>query len=430
MVRPDSSNRMHRISRCPVVLAILVSVIAPGRAAAEVPDTVIATPARVSVFLDGEAIEDSIARRYAERFMWFVTDSASADVVVHLVSNGQRGRYAYIVTGKRMLAGRTDTLAFATEPAGAVRSRMMARTLALGMLPYLARSPSAPELDIAYGGGGRAQPLAITRDPWNRWILDIGVRGAFAIEQNTANQDIAYTAGANRTTEQLRLELATSIKRTASRYTIGDQTISSNTRDYSSATRAVWKIATHWGAGVVAGLSSSSLLNQDEALYTAAALEYNVLPYDEYGRKQVVAQYSVGAEHFRYAEETIYDKTRETLPKHSLNIAYVSNRSWGEVDASILGSQYLTLPDKNRVRAKVKASVLVVSGLSVIGDVSYALIHDQLFLPKSGASPEDVLLKRKQLETGYQYSMWLGLTYAFGSKAPTAPNPRLSHTVR
>jgi hypothetical protein len=78
----------------------------------------------------------------------------------------------------------------------------------------------------------------------------------------------------------------------------------------------------------------------------------------------------------------------------------------------------------------VKLSVLVLSGLSLITDVSYALIHDQLFLPKSGASPEDVLLKRKALQTGYQYSMWLGLTYSFGSKAPTAPNPRLAHTVR
>jgi hypothetical protein len=52
------------------------------------------------------------------------------------------------------------------------------------------------------------------------------------------------------------------------------------------------------------------------------------------------------------------------------------------------------------------------------------LIHDQLFLPKAGASEQEVLLRRRQLATSYSYFTFFGISYTFGSKFANIVNPR------
>jgi len=47
-----------------------------------------------------------------------------------------------------------------------------------------------------------------------------------------------------------------------------------------------------------------------------------------------------------------------------------------------------------------------------------------LSLPKGGASLEEVLLRRKMLETSYTYYFSIGLSYTFGSIYSNVVNPR------
>jgi len=51
------------------------------------------------------------------------------------------------------------------------------------------------------------------------------------------------------------------------------------------------------------------------------------------------------------------------------------------------------------------------------------MIHDQIFLAKGGASLEEVLLKRKRLETRWDYSIEFGFGYSFGSLKSKVVNP-------
>jgi len=53
-----------------------------------------------------------------------------------------------------------------------------------------------------------------------------------------------------------------------------------------------------------------------------------------------------------------------------------------------------------------------------------SLIHDQINLPKGGATDEEILLKRKELETNYRYYFHMGLSYTFGSIYNNVVNPR------
>jgi hypothetical protein len=57
-----------------------------------------------------------------------------------------------------------------------------------------------------------------------------------------------------------------------------------------------------------------------------------------------------------------------------------------------------------------------------MGSISY--IHDQLSLSAGGASQEEILLHRQELETQYRYWGSMGISYTFGSIYNNIVNPR------
>lgn len=50
--------------------------------------------------------------------------------------------------------------------------------------------------------------------------------------------------------------------------------------------------------------------------------------------------------------------------------------------------------------------------------------HDQLNLPKGDASLDEILLRRRELATDYDYHISIGLSYTFGSVYSNVVNPR------
>ena len=63
-------------------------------------------------------------------------------------------------------------------------------------------------------------------------------------------------------------------------------------------------------------------------------------------------------------------------------------------------------------------------------DGSYTRIRDQIALSAEGASFEEILLRQKQLATGYDYSFSVGLNFSFGSPGATSVNPRFGNGGR
>jgi hypothetical protein len=47
-----------------------------------------------------------------------------------------------------------------------------------------------------------------------------------------------------------------------------------------------------------------------------------------------------------------------------------------------------------------------------------------LSLPARGASEEEILLRQRQLQSGYRYEIGMSLTYSFGSIFSSIVNPR------
>ena len=63
--------------------------------------------------------------------------------------------------------------------------------------------------------------------------------------------------------------------------------------------------------------------------------------------------------------------------------------------------------------------------LNVGGGASW--IRDQIYLPKGEASRDDVLVRQRQLATSYDYYLYFGVSYTFGSIYNNIVNPRFGN---
>jgi hypothetical protein len=97
------------------------------------------------------------------------------------------------------------------------------------------------------------------------------------------------------------------------------------------------------------------------------------------------------------------------------------------VSLELEGSHFLHDLAKNRVQLAGEVSFRIWRGLSFEIDGSYTRIRDQIALPRGGASYEEVLLRQKQLATGYDYSFSIGLNFSFGSTRSNVVNPRFGN---
>ena len=84
-----------------------------------------------------------------------------------------------------------------------------------------------------------------------------------------------------------------------------------------------------------------------------------------------------------------------------------------------------SLTDSYSLNTNGGANFRIVGGLSFFFNGNYRQIRDQLFLPLSGASDEEVLLGSIRLPTGYQFSLFVGMNYRFESIFNNVVNPRL-----
>jgi hypothetical protein len=66
-------------------------------------------------------------------------------------------------------------------------------------------------------------------------------------------------------------------------------------------------------------------------------------------------------------------------------------------------------------------------GFSLNVHGNFERIHDQLSLPREGATEEEILLHQRQLATQYDVFLEIGLRYTFGSIYSNVVNPRFGN---
>ena len=160
---------------------------------------------------------------------------------------------------------------------------------------------------------------------------------------------------------------------------------------------------------------SQTFRNQNLRTIARVALEYNIFPYVEATRRELSFRYGVALVSYRYADTTVFDKIRETLPMHFVEASYRTRQPWGSANVNFQHSNFLPEASKRTSQINGSFSVRIFKGLNLNAGGGYEWIRDQVYLPKGEQNAVDVLLRRRALLTGFQYFSHFGVSYTFGS---------------
>lgn len=429
-----------KASRVPTVLLLALTLLASPLDAAPVNPGAPFDLSPPRVFLDCSVPGcDFDFFRTELRWVDWMRDRQDADVHVIVTSQptGGGGRqYDVSFQGRGQFDGNRFTLLYssAADDSTDDRRRGLLRTLSLGLAPFAQSSEVGQRLDLVLRdpaaqpgapGPGAPPTTATTDDPWNFWVFSTSANMFAQGESAQGSQNYSGSVSATRTTEMWRARVALNGSYGKSSFELPDRSVVSITRSYSATGLLVRSMSDHWSAGVRTSARSSTFVNQDLALQLAPAVEYSVFPYSDHTRKALTVEYGIGPRYFNYSEETLFEQDEEIRLEHSLSTSLNLRQPWGQVRTSISGSQYLHDLRKYELSVGTNLSLRLVRGLSLNVGANYSRIHNQLHLPRRGASEEEVLLRRRQLATNYRYFTTLGISYSFGSIFSNVVNPRM-----
>jgi len=404
------------------VLVLAHVILVPGAFGQETPAGGRKSAPRVyieSAALDAGAILKDIA------FISPVKTREEADVELHITSEASASGTDYTLAFKglkdfdgagqvlKYSAGKTDTVDETKSG--------LTQTLKMGLMRYVARTDAGSRVRISLQD--KVNPTSVN-DKWNFWVFSASVDGFYQGETSYKSRMTFGSLSANRVTPGMKIRMSLGASHMGDEYVYEGDTIKSASDSRSFEGLFVKSLDDHWSAGAYVSMDSSTFQNIRSRIDASPAIEYDLFPYSESTKKQLRFLYRVGFSLARYREETIYDKTLQNLLREHLEVVLEFKKKWGTISTSFEASNYLHDFRKNQLELNGEISVRVFKGLSFNMHGGGARIHDQIFLPKAGATLEEILLRRKQLATNYDYFFSVGFSYSFGSIFSNVVNPR------
>jgi hypothetical protein len=385
---------------------------------------------RLRVFLDCFDCFSSFLR---DEIDWvdFVRDNRDADVTL-LSSSRTTGGGGREITlrffGLGEFADHDHELRVVTLPGDTENLRRVAvlQTVVVGLLDYVAHTGIPDFLDVRVASEAAAQAQAEpVEDPWNLWVFSVRGNGDFESEESRSEQGWNVNLTADRVTEEWVVGLGARVNRNTRTFDLDDgEELEVVRRDGNASWFLGKSLGPHWTFGVDGRVSSSSFGNTRLSLETAPAIEFNVFPYREYATRQLRIQYEAGVQYVEYDQVTIFGKIEETLWRHELSANLDQRQTWGTLRAGADFGQYLHDTARYRVAVNGNVNVQLTRGLSVNFNANASRIRDQISLPLENASPEEVLLRLRELQSGFEVRYSFGITYRFGSIFNNIVNPR------
>jgi hypothetical protein len=430
----------QRVAGVPGVCAVTVLLLGGIGAAVAQAQTAEAAPQAQSQAMQGERrlrvyldCFQCFADYLRDQVRWvdFVRQPQDADVVL-LSSTRQTGgggtEYLLRFVGEGRFDGINKELravSLTGDPEDVRRGGVLDAVM-VGLLSYMAVDGLPQGFDLSVRPRTTtAEDVVPVRDPWNLWVFSVRGNVSFEAEEQTREFRWSGRASADRITDRWKLSFGASIDQTKERFELDDEDPFEVTRGNREVETFVARsLGPHWSFGFDAGVNSSDFGNTELSARLSPAVEFSVFPYQEYATRQLLVTYELGARHARYKEITVFDKLRETLWGHELSLSFDQRQPWGSVELGAEWSQYFHDFSLYRLEVQGEVDFRITRGLSLSIDANASRIRDQISLPRRGATPEEVLLRLRQLQSGYEVGASVGLTYTFGSLFNNVVNPR------
>lgn len=380
----------------------------------------------LDLFIDG--MSSSLEQYIKEEIPYvnYVRDIYQADLYVLSTSrstgSGDTERTLTFL-GRKRFEGVNDTLiCFCRNLDTEEQCRAeLARIMKLGLVRYVSRTPQAEGISIGFRGA--AEPMKL-EDRWDYWVFDIGASGYVSGEESYKYVLYSASASADRVTPDLKINLGFGYSVVESRYDYMDYEYTDKRESSSFTGQVVKSLGDHWSYGLFLSASKSVTGNLDRSGQAAPAIEFSIFPYAETSRRDLRLVYMAGYRYNDYEEETIYFEMEEGLYFSRFTLDFDMKTFWGTLYSNVIASHYFHDFDLNRLTVNSGFNIRITEGLSLRVSGGYSAIHDQITLVRGNLTEEDVLLRRKEIATQYDYSFSLGFSYRFGSKYSNVINPR------
>ena len=197
-------------------------------------------------------------------------------------------------------------------------------------------------------------------------------------------------------------------------------------RSFMNSNLFVRSLGNNFGLGGVSGYQKSEYLNLKNQVVFGPAVEYNIFDYADATRRQCRFLYGITYQYSEYLEMTIYDKLEDHFFTQELKVLFSYVDGWGEINASMIGSNHLNDFSRFAVGARTSAYLYLGKGLSVNMSAGFSYIQDQVGLIKDAATAEDLLMGQREMASDYNYDFSIGFTFRFGSTLNNVVNPRFT----
>lgn len=386
----------------------------------------------INVYLDcsGWCFQDYI--RTSIPFINFVRDQADADVHL-LITDAQTGsggsEYTLNFIGRGEFESRTDTLVYTSAQSDTQDEERggLVRYIKIGLSPYIIDSPLLQYADLVVDAPGDDERSQQEQDDkWNYWVFEADVDGEYSGEDQQQSYEFGGGFSANRTTHDWKIDLEADYNYERDKFEFDDrEDVTSTSIRKSFEGLVVKSLGPHWSAGLSGNIGSSTFSNIEWEYGASPTLEYNVFPYREFQRRELLFQYRLTPTYNNYRDSTIFNQTEEFLMQQQMEVSLDITETWGSINASVEGSHYFHDATKNRLTFRTRVDFRITRGLNLNMRVNYSLINDQITLPKGNLDDEEVFLRRRDLATSYNFGASIGLSFTFGSIYNSIVNPRL-----
>ena len=128
----------------------------------------------------------------------------------------------------------------------------------------------------------------------------------------------------------------------------------------------------------------------------------------------------------KYYDSTIYFLKDQILSGHIAQAALSFNQKWGTFSSTIAYINYFKDASLNNISDSLKFYIRITGGLFFNVYTYGSRVRDQVYLVKGSAAIQDVLTRRRQLASEYNFSSGIGLNFRFGSKLNNFVNARMN----
>ncbi|WP_431157230.1 hypothetical protein [Winogradskyella poriferorum] len=382
---------------------------------------------QLSIFLDCRFCDNEYLRQNLGNVQ-FVRDQFLGDVHVFFVSqrNGSGGRsYEVEFIGKKEFEAINYKLTFSTDANmtnDEVR-QLVLKNLKLGLVRFWIAKGTTDEVTVNVPAPEEEEEVE-EDDPWNYWLFQIGAGGFFDGQEQSRFSNININASARRVTEKNKFSFRMRFSESRNVFEFeGDEIVGINDSK-SIRVSDILSINDHWSYGFFGFIGSSTFNNTDLQWTFRPAIEYSFFNYVDSAKKQLTISYRNGIRYNDYIERTLFNETEEYFWEHGVQVGGRINQEWGNFNAEVSFNQFLNDTSLYALNFFIGTRIRLFKGFNFNVGGSYSITRNQVNLPGGDLSLEELLLQQQQLQSGYNYFVNVGFSYAFGSIYNTIVNPR------